>query len=156
MYVLNLFNRTITVSVKTIDEQHIVVDGIFVDSHHELTLSMTVDIENFKVTASQGEFHRAPHEDCLSTGKHTGSLVGIDLSRNVRRQVISAVGGEKGCVHFEELALECVKGVKQANVRLMRLSLPEDEVHSQMYNALEGACHHFRRQEKREKRQVAR
>lgn len=153
---MNLFNRTIAVSVKKIDEQHIVVDGVFMDSRHELVLSMTVNLESYTVTASQGEFRRAPHEDCLSTGKHTGNLVGIDLSRNVRRQVISAVGGEKGCVHFEELALECVKGVKQANVRLKRLSLPEDEVHSQMYNTLEGTCYHFRTREKREKRQVPR
>lgn len=117
---MNLFNRTISVSVKKIDEQHIVVHGVFMDSYHELILSMTVNIESFTVTASQGEFRRAPQEDCLCTTKYTGNLVGIDLSRNVRRQVISAVGGEKGCVHFEELALECVKGVKQAYVRLAK------------------------------------
>lgn len=153
---MNLFNRTITVSVKKIDEQHIVVDGLFMDSYHELILSMTVNIKNFVVTASQGMFQRAPHEDCLSTGKHAGNLVGIDLSRNVRRQVITAIGGENGCVHFEELALECVKGMKQANVRLMKLSLPEDEVHSQLYDTLEGTCYHFRTREKPAKRQVAR
>lgn len=153
---MNLFNRTITVSVKKLDDQHVVADGVLIDSNHELLLSMTVNIENFTVTASQGAFHRAPHEDCLSTVNHTINLVGIDLTRNVRRQVISAVGGEKGCVHYEELALECIKGVKQAQYRLMKLSMPEDEAQSQLYDALKGTCFHFRTREKREKNQVAR
>ena len=156
VYTLNLFNRTISVSVKKIDDQHVIVDGVFIDSNHELILSMTVDIGKSIVTASHGEFHRAPHEDCLCTVNHTGNLVGIDLGRNVRRQVVSAVGGEKGCVHFEELALECVKGVKQANIRLMKLSLPMDEVHPRLYDAMEGTCHHFHTREKQNKNQVAR
>lgn len=153
---MNLFNRTISVSVKDIDEQHVVVEGVFIDSFHELVLSMTVNIENFVVTASQGEFRRAPHEDCLCTVNLTGSLVGIDLKRNVRRQVISAVGGKRGCVHVEELALECVKGVKQANVILMRRRLSTEEVYSKMFDILEGTCQHFSTPEEKNKEQVAR
>ncbi len=153
---MNLFNRTISVSVRDIDEQHVVVDGVFIDSLHELVLSMTVNIKEFIVTASHGEFRRAPHEDCLCTVILTENLVGINLIRNVRRQVVTAVGGEKGCVHIEELALECVKGVKQANVALMRLSMPPEEVHSQIYDILEGTCHHFSTREEKDKKQVAR
>ena len=142
---MNVFNRTITVSVQTKDDQHVVVDGIFIDSHHELFLNMTVDIESFKVIAAYGELRRAPHEDCLITGKLTLNLEGIDLTRNVRKQIAAAVGGERGCTHFEELALECVKGFKQARFRLMRLTMPLEEVNTQLNDYLKGSCYHYRR-----------
>jgi hypothetical protein len=144
---LNLFNRTINISVKTVDEQHVQADGIFMDSNHELVLSMIVDIDKFVITSAQGELRRAPHEDCRETAPCTQNLAGVDLSRNVRRQVVAAVGGGNGCVHFEELALECIKGVKQAKFRLMRLSRPAEEVHETIYDILEGTCHHFKKRE---------
>lgn len=153
---MNLFNRTISVSVKDVDDQHVAVDGVFIDSFHELVLSMTVNIENFIVTASHGEFRRAPYEDCLCTVNLTGNLVGVNLSRNVRRQVVTAVGGEKGCVHIEELALECIKGVKQANVALLGRRMSPEEVYSRIYDSLEGTCQHFSTREEQNKEQVAR
>jgi hypothetical protein len=144
---LNLFNRTINISVNTVDEQHVQVNGVFMDSSHELVLSLNVDIDHFVITAAQGELRRAPHEDCQETAQDVQNLVGIDLNRNVRRQVVNAVGGEKGCVHFEELALECVKGVKQAKFRLLRLSRPAEEVRATIYDILEGTCHHYQKRE---------
>lgn len=153
---LNLFNRTITVSVHTQDEKHVIVDGVFIDSNHELVLSMTVNIEDLKVLDSSGELRRAPHQDCLETANWTKSLIGLDLTRNVRKQVIHAVGGEKGCTHFEELALECIKGIKQAMFALMKMKMPFDEVHSKIYEMLEGKCHHFRKKDKVDSNNVAR
>jgi hypothetical protein len=152
---LNLFNRTITVSVQTKDEKQVIVDGIFIDSHHELVLSMTVDIVKFKIVDANGALRRAPHEDCLDTSKLLPRLVGIDLNRNVRKQIMAAVGGEHGCTHFDELALECVKGLKQAKFRLMKVSMPKEEVNAQLYDYLKGTCYHFRRKNEEES-QVAR
>jgi hypothetical protein len=141
---LNLFNRAITVSVQSKDDEHLVVNGLFIDSNHELVLRMTVNIESLIVTEAFGEFRRAPHKDCLVTCKAIQNLQGTDLNRSIRRQVVSAVGGEGGCVHLEELSLECIKGIKQAKFSLMRLRMPQEEVHSQIYDLLEGSCHHFR------------
>lgn len=142
---MNLFNRTITVSVQTKGEKHVAVDGIFIDSHHELYLSLTVDIETFKVTDAYGELRRGPHEDCFVTEKKPSNLVGLDLTRNVRKQIITAVGGNQGCTHFEELALECVKGLKQAKFRLMKLSMPTEEVDNLINDYLKDSCYHYRK-----------
>lgn len=133
--------------MNTVDEQHVQVDGVFMDSNHELVLSLNVDINNFVIIAAQGELRRAPHEDCQETAQYVRNLVGINLSRNVRRQVVNAVGGENGCVHFEELALECAKGAKQAKFCLLRLRRPAEEVRATLYDILEGTCHHYQKRE---------
>lgn len=153
---MNLFNRTMTVSVNTLDEDRAVAQGVFIDSHHELVLSMTVNMNNFKVLEAEGELRRAPHQDCISTDERVKNLIGIDLTHNVRRQILRAVGEEAGCTHFTELALECVKGIKQAKFHLMGLELPPEVVHSQLQDLLKGTCFHFRKREDLKQEQVAR
>jgi len=140
-----LFNRSITVNVRSDDEKTVTVDGFLLDSHHELCLTLGVDLESNIITSAESEFRRIPHTDCGQTQKLINNLVGIDLNRNVRKQIQAAVGMNYGCTHLTDLTLECVKGFRQAKYQLMHLTLQEEEIKGLVEQYLEGSCLHYKK-----------
>ena len=139
-----LFNRSITVNVRTVDKKTVTVDGFLLDSHHELCLTLGVDLESNTIISAEGEFRRVPHTDCGQTQKLINNLIGIDLNRNVRKQIQVAVGLSHGCTHLTDLTLECVKGLLQAKYRLMQLTMQEEEVKGLVEQYFQGSCLHFK------------
>ncbi len=142
---MNIFNRSITINVRTTDNgKSVTVDGVFLDSYHELCLTLAVEMDGFTIIAANGEFRRIPHEDCNYGQKRISNLVGLRLGHGVRKQIMAAVGSEVGCTHLADLALECVKALVQAKYSLMKLSLTPEEIHIQTEEYLRGTCYHFR------------
>lgn len=142
MYV---FNRTININIQSEDEgKTVAVNGVFIDSFHEVCLTLQVDVANFAITAADGELRRFPHPDCKQTANRIHNLVGLKLARGVRKQILEAVGSQTGCTHLADLALECVKALVQAKYSLMRLTLKEEDILRQTEDYLRGSCYHFR------------
>ena len=140
-----LFNRSISVNVRSKDEKTFMVEGVFLDSQHELCLTLEVDLASYVITSADGELRRVPHSDCGQAQKLINNLVGIDLNRNVRKQVQVAVGFKDGCTHLTDLTLECVKGILQAKFRLLHLTMQEEEIKGLAQQYLEGSCLHYKR-----------
>jgi len=142
-----LFNRSISVNVRSKDEKTVTVDGVFLDSLHELCLTLEVDQESNMITSAKGELRRAPHSDCEQTQKLINNLVGVDLNRNVRKQVQVAVGLNYGCTHLTDLTLECVKGLLQAKFQLMQFTMQKEGIKGRfeqyLEQYLEGSCLHY-------------
>ncbi len=138
-----LFNRSISVNVHTEDHKTVIVDGFFLDTLHELCLTLEVDIESYIITSAHGELRRAPHSDCGRTQKLISNLAGVNLNCNVRKQIQVAVGLSYGCTHLTDLSLECVKGLLQAKFQLMHLTMQEEEIKGQLEQHLEGSCLHY-------------
>lgn len=143
LLIMYLFNRSISVNVRSADGNTVTVDGFFLDSHHELCLTLVVDLGINAIISAEGELRRAPHADCMITQSQIEKLIGIDLNQHVRKQVQAAVGLEQGCTHLTDLTLECVKGIIQAKFRLMHLSMGEDDFEAKTQKYLEGTCQHF-------------
>lgn len=139
-----LFNRTISVNVRSADGKILTVDGTFLDSHHELCLTLEVDMENYTIIGADGELRRTPHVDCGQTQERIKQLIGINLTRNVRKQIQAAVGLSEGCTHLTDLTLECVKGLIQSKFRLMHLTMPPEEIKNQVETYLKGSCLHYK------------
>jgi len=146
---MHLFNRSISVNVRSEDENTLTVAGIFLDSLQELCLTLQVDLGSNRITSADGELRRAPHSDCGETQKLINNLVGIDLNRNVRKQIQVAVGLKYGCTHLTDLTLECVKGLLQAKFHLMHLTMQKEGINCQyeqyLKQNIEGTCLHYKK-----------
>ncbi|AET70985.1 Protein of unknown function (DUF2889) [Desulfosporosinus orientis DSM 765] len=138
-----LFNRSISVNVHSQDLKILRVEGIFIDTHHELCLTLEVDIETYRIVSAQGELRRSPHSDCQETQERIQNLVGINLKKNVRKQILAAVGLKNGCTHITDLTLECVKGVMQATYQLMHKTMEAEQVDELVNQFLAGSCLHY-------------
>ena len=143
-----LFNRSISVNVRTEDEKTITVTGVFLDTLHELCITLGADFESNTIISADGEFRRVPHTDCGQTQKLINNLVGVNLNSNVRKQIQVAVGLKNGCTHLTDLTLECVKGLLQAKFYLMQLTMQKEEIKGQfeqyLEKNLEGTCLHYK------------
>ncbi len=139
-----LFNRSISVNVRSVDETTLNVDGIFLDSHHELCITLRVDLKSNTIVSASGEFLRVPHTDCEQAQKLINNLVGVNLDRNVRKQIQAAVGLKYGCTHITDLTLECIKGLLQAKFKLMHITMKEEEINGLVEQYLEGSCLHYK------------
>ncbi|MDP4127080.1 MAG: DUF2889 domain-containing protein [Bacillota bacterium] len=139
-----LFNRSITVNVRSVDGKILSVDGFFLDSHHEFCLTLGVDLVSNTIVSAECESRRVPHSDCELSKNKIEKLIGVDLNQHVRRQIRAAIGSEQGCTHLTDLALECIKGVIQAKFRLRRMNMQaENDIMIQQY--LAGTCQHYKR-----------
>ncbi|EHQ92355.1 DUF2889 domain-containing protein [Desulfosporosinus youngiae] len=140
-----LFNRSISVNVRSMDSKTVSVNGVFLDTHHELCITLEVDVQRQTITAATGQFCRCPHTNCAETQERIAKLVGLKLDKSVRKQVLAAVGLKNGCTHITELTLECVKGFMQATYKLMNLSMPAEKVDELVEQYLEGSCFHYQK-----------
>lgn len=140
-----LFNRSITVNVQMEEENIVIIQGVFLDSHHELCLTLKVDFKNNEIVAANGEFRRSPHIECKQIEVKIKDLVGINLNGNVRCQVLKAVGLEHGCTHVTDLTLECVKGLVQSRLKLMHLTLSTEETKDLVEDYLSGTCLYYKK-----------
>jgi len=139
-----LFNRSINVNVRSADGQYLIVDGIFLDSHHEICLTLTVEIATYTIVEADGELRRTPHVDCRDTRELIKNLIGLTIDKGIRRKLQSAVGLENGCTHLFELSLECIKGLIQAKYSLMNLTMPSEQVSAYVEDYLKDSCYHYR------------
>ncbi|MDR3600198.1 MAG: DUF2889 domain-containing protein [Desulfosporosinus sp.] len=139
-----LFNRSISVNVCLEGETTLIVNGVFIDSNHELCITLAADLKSYTITSADGELRRAPHPDCVHTQKLIRELVGVNLNHNVRRQIQAAVGLEHGCTHLTDLTLECVKGLLQAKFQLMHRTMSPAEMTIQAEQKLKGSCLHYK------------
>lgn len=140
-----LFNRSISINVSLVGNKIVAVNGVFLDSQHELCITLEADLESYTITSAVGELRRAPHKDCVHTQDRIKELVGVNLSCNVRKQIQAAVGLEQGCTHFTDLTLECVKGIVQAKYQLMKLTMKEAEMRVRVEQQLNGSCLHYKK-----------
>ncbi|SPF32450.1 conserved hypothetical protein [Candidatus Desulfosporosinus infrequens] len=138
-----LFNRSISVNVCLVGEKTFKVNGVFLDSLHELCLTLEVDLKSYTITSAEGELCRAPYTDCGHVRERIKELVGVNLHSNVRKQVQASVGLEHGCTHLTDLTLECVKGILQAKFQLMHHSEPAERT-IQLEQHLKGTCLHYK------------
>lgn len=127
---MNIFNRSITVSITTEDNKVATVNGIFLDSYQEMYLTLTVDLAVFKILTARRGFRRTPHEDCPGCESLIPNLAGLRFGPDIGKKITAAVGLEYGCAHLADLAKECYKSLFQAKLTIMRLTQTDEETKS--------------------------
>jgi hypothetical protein len=141
---VNIFNRSISVSITTEDKKIATINGIFLDTHHEICITLTADLDTFKILTASGELRRVPHEDCLHCESLIKNLTGLQIGPALNKQIKACVGLESGCAHLADLAMECVKSFIQGKGNVMQQTLSEEEVDLIIGTFLKGSCYHYR------------
>lgn len=108
-----LFNRYKSCQVFRTMDGTLVANGSFVDSFHELGVSMLLDASGL-ITAISGNFIRPPDQICVESEKHLASLPGRFISDMSKKDVIAAVGGAEGCMHLMDIVNEVRKAAAAA------------------------------------------
>jgi hypothetical protein len=108
-----LFDRYKSCQVFQTMDGTMVANGSFVDSFHELGVSMLLDAEGL-ITAVSGNFIRPPDQVCVESEKYLASLPGRFVGGLSRKDVAALIGGAEGCVHLMDIVNEVRKAAAAA------------------------------------------
>ncbi len=139
-----LFNRVKTCSVIELNSVLLEVRGVFIDSFHEINLTIHVDHQRMEIVWARAYMLKTPHADCVEAESEGSKLVGIKIGSGVRKAILDAVGHAHGCTHLADLALDAVKAVIQANFKLQyKKQMPPEQLLAKYIDELAGTCHHW-------------
>ncbi|HWI54309.1 MAG TPA: DUF2889 domain-containing protein [Desulfobacteria bacterium] len=136
-----LFNRTKSCSVELLNETLLEVKGLFIDSFHEINLTLHVSISNLEIVWAKAEMVRTPHPACMEAAVEGEKLIGIKIGPGSRKAIQEAVGHSHGCTHIADLALDTAKAAIQANFKLQRSDMTREQRHEMFVEKLAGTCH---------------
>jgi len=109
-----LFNRHTSCQVEQIAKNELVVSVNLCDSHHEITVFITVLMPEAQIILARAEFLRSPDKICARTATLMEGLVGQSLGQGVIKMASNVLGGPQGCIHLKELVIEAAKALFQA------------------------------------------
>ena len=95
-----LFNRSKNVIVCGTEGEY-GVEGVFIDSFHELRVSFTT--ARGIITKASGSFQRSPDPVCREAADLVSRLENTDLAALSRQRIGQLVGGSQGCAHLADL-----------------------------------------------------
>ena len=81
---------------------------------HDMSLSVTVRVEDMTITRATAEMRVFPHAECPAILEAFEGLVGLGVARGYTRAVQERFGGPQGCSHLEHLARSLGPVVVQA------------------------------------------
>ena len=71
---------------------------------HDMSLRLTIN-RNLDIVAIDTNFSAIPYPDaCGTAGPAYRSLIGLNLLSNFKREMMTVLGGTRGCTHMSELA----------------------------------------------------
>ncbi|MDA8442202.1 MAG: DUF2889 domain-containing protein [Peptococcaceae bacterium] len=138
-----LFNRVKSCSVEEIAPDKLEVKGLFIDSFHEICLRLEVNATDMVIVKAESEMIRVPQTYCREVAAVGANLEGIKIGPGATKAIQHAVGDAHGCTHVADLALDAIKAVIQANFKLQRRDMTQEERIALNYNKLVNTCHHW-------------
>lgn len=97
-----LFHRSKSVAIGG-NADCLQVEGVFIDSFHELHVSLTMSESS--IVRAAAEFLRSPDLVCRETASLVSRLESQNLASLTKKQLAQLVGGRHGCVHLLDLLL---------------------------------------------------
>ncbi|HWP97616.1 MAG TPA: DUF2889 domain-containing protein [Syntrophomonadaceae bacterium] len=97
-----LFTRCQSVSIHEESPAGFLVDAVFIDSFHELSVRMMVDNSSV-VKRTAADYRRAPDKICWNNTRHLDKLEGQHLILLNKKDIANLAGGPEGCHHLVDL-----------------------------------------------------
>lgn len=146
-----LFNRVKSCSVDEIDDDLFKASGTFIDTYHEINLTLHVKKNNLEIVWAKAEMVRRPQTNCGAAQGQDRFLVGIKIGPGLRKAIHNAIGDEHGCTHMADLALDLAKAVIVTDNKAREPFLSKEDLEDKYINLYGGTCAHWTLMAKKKK-----
>lgn len=106
---MQLYERNINSTVRKIGTSKIQTEASLLDLNHSMRVVLDIDLKTREITAATATILKAPLRACDGTVDLVKKLKGLKLERGINRKLVEALGGDDGCTHLYELALNAVR-----------------------------------------------
>ena len=73
---------------------------------HSLSIEGTISLPDLVILSIEPRAHHQPYQECARSLDPVRKLVGLRIGPGFRAQVLSTLGGTRGCTHFLTLVLD--------------------------------------------------
>ncbi len=111
---MRLYNRSVSSFAEKVADDRMVLEASFIDTFHELNVTLEVRLPDQVIVAARAEMQRSPYPICADVMDRVKDLIGQTAGAGIGRVVRGSLGGPQGCSHLAELVLEAVRSAVQA------------------------------------------
>ncbi len=147
--------RTINMKILENTPNTIIASGTILDQVHNIAIELEIDINTLKIIKVEGQMVKAPFPGCKQAIENLPNIVGLKLTAGISQQLASSLGGQNGCVHLSEVAVETARlaansifGIKCGGKQWREGTLSDDEFWGRVKPLLKGTCLVFREENK--------
>ncbi|MEN6441730.1 MAG: DUF2889 domain-containing protein [Syntrophobacter sp.] len=106
---MDIFQRSIHLNAKKIDDDHLQVAGSLIDLEHSFHLELTIRVSTSTIETATASMSKAPLTRCFSALESFAQLEGLSIERGIIKEMHSRFGGPKGCTHLMELLNDAIR-----------------------------------------------
>lgn len=144
---MDIFQRSIHMSAKKIDDDHLQVACSLIDLEHSFHLELMVCTSTNRIESARANMSKAPLTRCFAALDGFAKLEGLSIERGIIREMHSRFGGPKGCTHLMELLTDAVRftsmlliGQTMGYRPELKEIMTEDEIIAEGRKALRNTC----------------
>ncbi len=94
----------------------------FIDSYHELYADCCCDEKTGDIEIFEISYCRAPGKCCFDNSIHSGELLGRNIFRLTKGELVEIFGRSEGCYHLVELSKDLVEFFQESEAELTEVS----------------------------------
>jgi len=113
-----LFMRDKHLSAHQLAPDLLLLEVSFSDIDQVLELRCKVKYPDLLIQKAELDFPIAPHETCHQAEANIANLVGVTIQRGYNQLIKELLGGQTGCVHMVDLAIEIGHLAYQAKFKM--------------------------------------
>jgi hypothetical protein len=100
--------RDIGIEAFELENGNLMLEATLLDPYHLIRLNMHIDPQTKTIVHAKSEYASHPHSGCPVVAIKAQLMVGLKIERGITRAISNRIGGQEGCVHLRELALETI------------------------------------------------
>jgi hypothetical protein len=100
--------RDIGIGAFELENGNLMLEATLLDPYHLIRLNIHIDPQTKIIIHAKSEFANHPHSNCPFVAAKARSLVGLKIERGITKLISQRIGGNQGCIHLRELALETI------------------------------------------------
>ncbi|EEG76675.1 DUF2889 domain-containing protein [Dethiobacter alkaliphilus] len=146
---MSLFRRNIEIDINPGTDGQLILITTLTDIYHDIRLTLQISSVTYEITEASLDMNRIPHPDCPAIEAKVTRLKGAQVGPGFTKQVLSVLGGEKGCPNLTNLVMLSAPLAMNAAAVLKQKeeNLSEAEMDALWQKVLGGVCVAYPRQE---------
>lgn len=105
------FKRSVEIEYDVSNDENIIVSSYLHDEvagsvMHDIEVNMVIARHTLNIMSINGKINKPDYLNCQDALKGIEGLVGLSLKRGFNKQMLSAIGGIKGCFQLNNLLLQ--------------------------------------------------
>lgn len=103
-----IYQRNINLVINELGKGRVAVSASMLDLDHVIRLNFVVNPDTKQIVESSAQMVKVPLSACNRTMAKVKGLEGLYIQRGINKEIVHHLGGDTGCVHLVELAINAV------------------------------------------------